>query len=67
MGSTANIAKIVVSAAPYAIDRPYDYLIPPELDGLVRPGMRVAVPFGSGNRGTDGVVLSLGERGTRPS
>ncbi len=62
MGSTANIAKIVVSAAPYAIDRPYDYLIPPELDGLVRPGMRVAVPFGSGNRGTDGVVLSLGER-----
>ncbi len=58
----ASIAKIVVSAAPYAIDRPYDYLIPPELDGLVRPGMRAAVPFGSGNRGTDGVVLSLGER-----
>ncbi len=58
----ANIAKIVVSAAPYAIDRPYDYLIPSELDGLVLPGMRVAVPFGAGNRGTDGVVLSLGER-----
>lgn len=58
----ANIAKIVVSAAPYAIDRPYDYLIPPELEGLVRPGMRVAVSFGSGNRGTDGVVLSLDQR-----
>ncbi len=57
-----NIAKIVVSSAPYAIDRPYDYLIPPELDGVTRPGMRVAVPFGAGNRGTDGIVLSLGQR-----
>ncbi len=62
MGNTVNIAKIVVSAAPYAIDRPYDYLIPPELEGRVRPGMRAAVPFGAGNRGTDGVVLSLGQR-----
>ncbi len=58
----ANIAKIVVSAAPYAIDRPYDYLIPPELEGRVRPGMRAAVPFGPGNRGTDGIVLSVDER-----
>ena len=54
-----QIAKVAVSAANYAIDKPYDYLVPPELEGQVLPGMRVAVPFGSGNRGSDGIVLSL--------
>lgn len=58
----ASIAKIAVSAATYAIDRPYDYLIPAPLEGAVRPGMRCAVPFGRGNRSRDGIVLALGER-----
>ena len=53
------IAKIAVSRAIYAIDRPYDYRVPPELEDRLRPGMRVLVPFGGGNRGSDGVVLSL--------
>ena len=53
------MAKVAVSKAIYAIDKPYDYLVPPELEGQVLPGMRVAVPFGSGNRGSDGIVLSL--------
>ncbi|MDD6160430.1 MAG: primosomal protein N' [Oscillospiraceae bacterium] len=56
----AKIAKIAVAAAVYAIDRPYDYLVPDELSGL-QPGMRVAVPFGAGNRVSDGIVLSCGE------
>lgn len=57
-----NTAKIVVSAAPFSIDRPYDYLIPEELECILRPGMRAAVPFGAGNRACDGVVLSLSQR-----
>ena len=57
----ANIAKIAVSAAAYAIDRPYDYLVPPQLEGRLRPGMRAAVPFGRGNRVSDGIVLALGQ------
>ena len=32
----AGIAKIAVSAATYAIDKPYDYLIPPSLEELSR-------------------------------
>ena len=56
------IAKIAVSASTYAIDRPYDYLIPGQLAGTVHPGMRAAVPFGRGNRVSDGIVLGLGER-----
>lgn len=51
------LAKVAVSAAVYAIDKPYSYRIP---DGMpVAPGMRVMVPFGRGNRRTEGIVLSL--------
>ena len=51
------IAKIAVSAATFAIDKPYSYRIPQQMD--VQPGMRVQVPFGKGNRRTEGVVLSV--------
>ena len=44
----ALIAKIAVSAATYAIDKPYDYLLPEELGAQV--GCRVLIPFGRGNR-----------------
>ncbi len=53
------IAKIAVSAAPFAIDKPYSYWVPEHLS-LV-PGMRVSVPFGRGNKRCEGVVLSLEE------
>ena len=43
-------AKIAVAAAVYAIDRPFDYLIPDHMSQRVQPGVRVAVPFGRGNR-----------------
>lgn len=56
-----KIAKIAVSSAVYVIDQPYDYLIPQEMEEIVRPGIRVLVPFGSGNRGTDGIVLAVEE------
>ncbi len=58
----AQIAKIAVSAATYAIDRPYDYLVPSQLEGALGVGMRAAVPFGRGNKACDGVVLALEER-----
>ncbi|MBU5627270.1 primosomal protein N' [Oscillibacter sp. MSJ-2] len=56
---TANIAKLAVAAAPYAIDKPYDYLIPEGME--VSVGVRVSVPFGRGNRRSEGVVLAVGE------
>ena len=40
------IAKIAVDAAVYAIDKPYDYLVPVELEDAAVPGVRVMVPFG---------------------
>ncbi len=53
------IAKIAVDAAVYAIDKPYSYRVPPNM--TVAAGMRVAVPFGAGNRSSEGIVLALEE------
>ena len=58
----ATIAKIAVAAATYAIDRPFDYLVPDALADTLKPGMRVAVPFGNGNRVSEGIVLSCVEQ-----
>ena len=54
-----QIAKIAVEAATYAIDKPYSYTVPAGFDVAV--GCRVLVPFGRGNRTSEGVVLSLEE------
>lgn len=54
----ANVALVAVASANYGFDRPYSYVIPPELRH-VQPGCRVIVPFGRGNRPTEGIVLSL--------
>ena len=58
---TAVIVKVAVSAAPYSIDKPYDYLVPKELLEAAVPGVRVIVPFGRGNREPEGIILSRGE------
>ena len=55
------LAKTAVAAAPYGIDKPYDYRVPEELEGKVLPGVRVMVPFGRGNRLSEAVVLLLTE------
>lgn len=53
------VAKVAVSKAIYAIDKPYDYLVPEALCSKLQPGMRVIVPFGSGSRSCDGLILAL--------
>ncbi len=55
---TAFIVKVAVSAAPYSIDKPYDYLVPPELLDSAIPGVRATVPFGRGNRESEGIILA---------
>ena len=58
------IARIAVDGLIYAIDKPYSYLLPETLSAA-RPGCRVSVPFGSGNRLREGMILALeqGEEG----
>ena len=54
-----QVARLAVASAAYHIDKPYDYMIPDALVGAVVPGVRVVVPFGRGNRRTEGLVLSV--------
>ncbi|MBR4291077.1 MAG: primosomal protein N' [Oscillospiraceae bacterium] len=53
------VAKIAVSAANFAIDKPYSYAFAEDM--ALQPGMRVSVPFGRGNRRCEGVVLTVEE------
>ena len=59
-------AKVVLDGIPYAIDRPYDYLIPDELKGRLQPGCRVTVPFSRNDRPASGIVLALREASDYP-
>ena len=51
------IAKVAVASAGFMIDKPYSYRVPMTLRPL--PGMRVIVPFGRGNRPSEGIILEL--------
>lgn len=61
-----RLARVALSAATYAIDKPYTYLVPEELCSTLSAGMRVVVPFGAGNRRTEGLVLSVEEAQSLP-
>ena len=54
-----RIARVAVADAVFAMDRPYDYLIPEELECDVQTGKRVQVPFARGNHTREGIVLSV--------
>lgn len=51
------IAQVAVSAAVYAMDKPYSYRVPQGMNVAV--GMRVTVPFGRSNRRSEAIILSL--------
>ena len=51
------IAKIAVSAANFAIDKPYSYRVPQGMD--LQVGHRVQVSFGRGNKTAEGIVLAV--------
>ncbi|HWS43875.1 MAG TPA: primosomal protein N' [Pseudoflavonifractor sp.] len=56
-----KLAKVALKAATFTIDKPYDYLLAGELAQTARPGMRALLPFGPGNRSTEGLILAVTE------
>ncbi|WP_280468326.1 primosomal protein N' [Nocardia cyriacigeorgica] len=54
------IARVLPLLTPAHLDRDFDYLVPPELDGIAAPGVRVRIRFAG--RLVDGYLL---ERLTR--
>ena len=53
------IAKVIIDIANTNVDRLYSYCIP--CDMTISPGQRVLVPFGRGNKPTEGFVILLTE------
>ncbi|MCD7735235.1 MAG: primosomal protein N' [Clostridiales bacterium] len=53
--------KVAVASATYAIDKPYTYLVPDSFSQTLQPGMRVIIPFGKGNRRSEGLVLDIAQ------
>ena len=49
-------ARVVFAQRPYG---PYDYSVPDELRSKLRPGQRVKVPLGRGNRSLQGYCVEL--------
>lgn len=60
-----KIAKIAVSSAVFSFDKPFDYLAPSSMEDIAS-GQRVLVPFGRGNKPTEGFVLSVQEEAVVP-
>ncbi len=60
MGKTL-IAKTVIDKATYRFDKPFDYIIPKELESVIKVGARVTVPFGKGNTKRVGLVIEINE------
>lgn len=54
-------AQIAVENTVYHFDKLFSYTVPEALREAVRPGMRVAVPFGAGNKKRVGVVFALSQ------
>ena len=55
------IAKIIVDNKSKQVDKPFDYLVPKELEGKIKIGSRVLVPFSSGNREIEGFCVGTAD------
>ena len=47
MAEELPIARVIIDSPVPHLDRPFDYLVPVELDATAQPGVRVKVRFGS--------------------
>ena len=61
------LARVAVSSVPYAADKLYTYRIPDELAPEAASGKRVLIPFGRGNRRSEGFVLDIVREGDKPA
>lgn len=54
-------ARIIVDITHEKLDRVFEYSIPSGLEGVLKVGMEVLVPFGRGNRETKGYIVGFSE------
>ena len=58
-----SFAQVAVENTVYHFDKLFTYRVPLSLREQLKPGVRVSVPFGSGNRKRVGLVFSLSSQG----
>ena len=54
-------AKIAIDKAAFGFDKLFDYSVPERFEEKIKPGCRVMVPFGAGEKKRQGMVFSLSE------
>lgn len=54
-------AKVAVDSAVFTFDKEFDYAIPEALEGSVKKGCRVTVPFGVKNKKQLGIVFDISD------
>ena len=52
-------ADVIVDISHENVDRPFEYIIPEELESRIRCGSLVSIPFGKGNRKISGFVTDI--------
>ncbi len=52
-------ANIIIDITHEKLDKIFQYSIPSELEGMLKVGVEVVVPFGRGNRETKGYVVGI--------
>ena len=55
-------ANIIIDISLEKLDRTFQYRIPAELLADIKPGRKVLIPFGKGNRTTTGYVLEITDK-----
>ncbi len=52
-------ADVIIDISNEKLDRPFQYAIPSKMEDKIKPGSRVVIPFGRGNRQIEGFVTGL--------
>ena len=55
-------AEVIIDISADKLDRPFEYIIPKSLEGEVKVGSPVTVPFGRSNKRTKGFVIKIKEK-----
>ncbi len=55
-------ARIIIDISAEEVDRAFTYIVPEELEKVLKPGVRVNVPFGNSGRLRKGVVIELTDK-----
>ena len=59
---SVRYADIIIDISHEAIDRTFQYRIPEELEGQIRMGMCVSIPFGRGNSVRKGYIIGFSDK-----